>query len=69
MHVLGIALLHYSNPNVLGAAFARSNSFKAGLKKFGEIGEKAAITDLVQLHDYTTYHPVHAQSISPKERQ
>jgi hypothetical protein len=69
MHVLGIALLHYSNPNVLGAAFARSNSFKAGLKKFGEIGEKAAITKLIQLHDYTTYHPIHAHSLSPKECQ
>jgi hypothetical protein len=40
MHVLGIALLHYFNPDVLGAAFVQSYSFKAGLKKCGEIGEK-----------------------------
>jgi hypothetical protein len=68
MHVLGIALLHYSDPNVLGATFVQSHSFKARLKKFGEIGEKAATTELVQLHDYTTYHPVHAHSLSPEER-
>jgi hypothetical protein len=68
MHVLGIALLHYSDPDVLGAAFAQSYSFKAGLKKFGEIGEKDTITKLVQLHNYTTYHPIHAHSLSPKER-
>jgi hypothetical protein len=67
MHILGIALLHYSDPNVLGATFVKSHSFKAGLKKFGEIGEKAATTKLVQLHDYTTYHPVHAHSLSPEE--
>ncbi len=69
MHLLGIVMLHYSDPNVLGAAFVQSYSFKAGLKKFGKIGEKAAIAKLVQLHDYTTYHPVHAQSLSLKECQ
>jgi hypothetical protein len=67
MHVLGIALLHYSDPDVLGAAFAKFYSFKAGLKKFGEIEEKAAITELVQLHNYTTHHLVHPYSLSPKE--
>jgi hypothetical protein len=69
IHVPGTALLHYSNPNVLGATFARSYSFKAGLKKFGEIREKAAITKLAQLHNYTTYHPIHAHSLSPEEHQ
>jgi hypothetical protein len=67
MHVLGIALLHYSDPDVLGAAFAQSYSFRDRLKKFGEIREKATITKLVQLHDYTTYHPVHTHSLSPEE--
>ncbi len=40
MHVLGIALLHYSDPDVLGAAFMQPYSFKAGLKKFREIEKK-----------------------------
>jgi hypothetical protein len=68
MHILGVALLHYSNPDIVGAAFAKSYSLKARLKKFGKIGEKAAMTELTQLHDYTTYHPVHASSLSPKDR-
>ncbi len=36
MHVLGIAMLLYSNPDIVGAAFAQSYSFKARLKKFGK---------------------------------
>ncbi len=35
--------------------------------KFGEIGEKVAMTEHVQLHNYTNNHPVHANSLSPKE--
>jgi hypothetical protein len=66
MHILGIATLHYSNPDIVGAAFAQSYSFEAGLKKFGKIGKKAAMTELTQLHNYTTYHPVHASSLSQK---
>jgi hypothetical protein len=67
MHVLGMAMLHYSDPNIVGAAFSQSYSFKAGLKNFGKIGEKATMTDLTQLHNYTTYHPVHVSSISPED--
>ncbi len=62
-----VARLHKSDPNIVGAAFAQSYSFKAGLKKFGKIGEKAAMTELAQLHNYTTYHPIHVSSLSPKE--
>jgi hypothetical protein len=54
MHILGVAMLHYSNPDIVGAAFAQSYSVKARLKKFSKIGEKAAMTELTQLHDYTT---------------
>ncbi len=68
-HILGIAMLHYTNPQARAVAFAESYSFKAGLKKFGEIGETAAITELTQLHTYETYHPVHAKPLSPKERR
>ncbi len=69
MHILGVAMLHYSDPDIIGAAFAQSYSFKAGLKKFGEIGEKAAMTELTQLHEYTTYHPIHASSLSPEDHR
>jgi hypothetical protein len=34
MHVLCVAMLHYSNPDIVGAAFTQSYSFKAGPKKF-----------------------------------
>ena len=33
MHVLGIAMLHYTDPDAQAVAFAQSYSFKAGLKK------------------------------------
>jgi hypothetical protein len=65
MQVLGIAMLHYPNLNARDVAFAQSYSFKAGLKIFGDVGETAAMTKLTQLHTYETYHPVHANSLSP----
>jgi hypothetical protein len=40
MHVLGIALLHYSNPNVLGAAFAQSPTVSKLYSKKLEKSEK-----------------------------
>ncbi len=52
MHILGIVMLHYSNPDIVGAAFVQSYSFKAVLKKLGKIGKKAAMIELTQLHDY-----------------
>jgi hypothetical protein len=67
MHILCLAMLHYSDPDIVGTTFAQSYSFKAKLKKFGKIGEKTAMTELTQLHDYITYHPVHVSSLSPKD--
>jgi hypothetical protein len=67
MHTLDIAMLHYSNPDIVGAAFAQSYSFKAGLKKFVKIDEKATMAELTQLQDYTTYHPVHINSLSTED--
>ncbi len=69
MHVLGIAMLHYTDPDARAIAFAQSYSFKAGLKKFSDVGKTAAMTELTQLHTYETYHPVHANSLSPDERR
>ncbi len=69
MHVLGIALLHYTNLEARAVAFAQLYSFKAGLKKFGEVGKTAAVTELTQLHTYKTYHPVHAKLLSPEEQK
>ncbi len=69
MHVLGIAMLHYTNPEAHAVAFTQSYSLKAGLKKFGEVGKTAAVTELTQLHTYETYHPVHAKPLSPAEQK
>ncbi len=46
MHVLGIAMLHYTNPEARAIAFAQSYSFKAGLMKFGDVGETTAMMEL-----------------------
>jgi hypothetical protein len=69
MHVLGIAMLHYTDPDAQAVAFAQSYSFRAGLRKFGDVGKTAAMTELTQLHTYKTYHPVHANSLFPDECQ
>ncbi len=44
MHVLGTAMLHYTNPKARAVVFAQSYSFKARLKKFGDVGKTAAMT-------------------------
>jgi hypothetical protein len=69
MHILGIVMLHYTNPKARAVAFAQSYSLKAGLKKFGKMGKTAAVTELTQLHTYKTYHPVHAKLLSPAEQK
>jgi hypothetical protein len=69
MHVLGIPMLHYTNPEARVVAFAQLYSLKAGLKKFGEVGKTNALTKLTQLHTYETYHPVHAKLLSPAEQK
>jgi hypothetical protein len=66
MHVLGITMLHYTNPEARAVAFPQSYSLKAGLKKFCEVG-KTTVTKLTQLHTYETYHPVHAKLLSSAE--
>jgi hypothetical protein len=67
MHTLGTAMLHYNNPDVQAIAFAQVNSFKADLKKIGDMGSKAAVTELTQLHDYQVYNPVKLASLTPME--
>ncbi len=62
-------MLHYTNPEARAVAFAQSYSLEAGLKKFGEVGKTAAVTELTQLHTYKTYHPVHAKLLSPAEQK
>jgi len=55
MRVLGIVMHHYTDPKAQAVAFAQVYSFKARLKKFGDVSKTAAMTKLVQLHDYETY--------------
>jgi hypothetical protein len=67
MHALGTAMLHNNNPNLRAIPFAQVYSFKAGLKIFGDVGSKAAVTELTQLHNYQVYNPVKAASLTPME--
>ncbi len=69
MHALGTAILHYANPDNRAIAFAQVYSFKAGLKKSGDIGANAANTELTQLHDYKVYNLVKATSLTPTKRK
>jgi hypothetical protein len=64
LHALGTTMLHYNSPNVQAIVFAQVSSFKAGLKKFGDVGSKAAANELTQLHDYQVYNPVEAASLT-----
>ncbi len=69
MHTLGTAMMHYANPNARALTFAQVYSFKAGLKKFGEVGSKAAVTELTQLRDYHIYNLVRADSLTPAKQK
>jgi hypothetical protein len=65
MHALGTAMMHYVNPDARALVFAQVYSFKAGLKNFGEVGSKAAVTKLTQLHSFHVYNPVRADFLTP----
>ncbi len=69
MHALGTAMMHYANPEARALAFAQVYSFKAGLSKLGEVGSKAAVTKLTQLHKYHVYNPVQADSLTRAEQK
>jgi len=55
--------------HVLGVAMIQQFSLKAGLKKFGKVGEKAAQAELQQLHDMHTYFPVDPTELSYAEKK
>jgi hypothetical protein len=65
MHILKTALIHYTNPKAQAVRFAQAYSFKAVIKKCGQVGKMAAITKPTQLHDYQVYNPVKDNSLSP----
>jgi hypothetical protein len=65
MHALDTAMMHYADPNARALAFAQVYRFKVGLKMFGEVGSKAAVTKLPQLHNYHIYNLVWAHSLTP----
>ena len=62
-------MMHYTNPDARALVFAQVYSFKAGLKKFGEVGSKAAVNKLTQLHDYHVYNPVRVDSLTPAKQK
>jgi hypothetical protein len=45
MHLLGTALIHYAIPKACAMAFAQPYSFKTSIKKFGQDGKMAAVTE------------------------
>ncbi len=62
-------MLHYNNPKIQAIPFAQVYSFKAGLKKIGDVGSKAAVAELTQLNNYQVYNPVKAVPLTPTECQ
>ena len=44
-------------------------SLKAGLKKFGDCGHSAAISEMKQLHDCTVFQPFMVEDLTPVEQK
>ena len=45
----------------------RTYSLKAGLKKFGDCGHGAAISEMKQLHDHAVFQPSMVEDLTPVE--
>ena len=53
---------------ILGVAMAQNFSIRAGLKEFGDKGEKSVSNELTQLHTISTYYPVDPTTL-PKQQK
>jgi len=49
--------------------FIQTYSLKAGIKKFGEQGRKAALDEMKQIHDRVVFHPIRIDNMSETERK
>ena len=49
--------------------FIQTYSLKAGIKKFGEQGRKAALDEMKQIHDIVVFHPIRIDNMSETERK
>ena len=52
---------------IIGVAMAHRFSVRAGLKRFGDRGEKAATKELTQLHKKHTYDPTDTNNLATKK--
>ena len=53
---------------IVGVIMAWQYSLQKGLKLFGKEGKKAAMSELMQLHNMETYYPVHAHELTRQQR-
>jgi len=49
--------------------FIQTYSLKAGIKKFGEQGRKAALDEMKQIHDRVVFRPIRINNMSETERK
>ena len=49
--------------------FVQTFGLKAGIKKFGQRGVDAAMTEMLQIHNRTVFKPVDVKSLTLKEKQ
>jgi len=49
--------------------FIQTYSLKAGIKKFGEQGGKAALDEMKQIHDRVVFRPIRIENMSETERK
>ena len=55
------------NYRIVGVVLARKFRLKAVLKKFGNIGEKASVKELTQLHYMTTFIPLDQKKLTRED--
>ena len=54
---------------VQGASFAQQYILQKGLKKFGDLGSKAATKEMDQLHQRSCFTPISIAALTPQERK
>ena len=54
---------------VLAKAFAQTYTLSQGIKRFGEKGKQAAITEMKQLHDRSCFRPIKVNDLTDKQRR
>ncbi len=66
--IASIILYQRDTPYVVEHTHATTYSLKAGIRKFGSQGKKAARDEMGQLHERKCWHPVHRRNLTPIEK-